>query len=59
HVLLYADRCIQCTRCVRFATEIAGVDDLGLVNRGEDAEITPYLEKTVESELVGSLDSIG
>jgi NADH-quinone oxidoreductase subunit G len=48
-------RCIQCTRCVRFATEIAGVDDLGLVNRGEDAEITTYLEKTVESELTGNL----
>ncbi|NOX94939.1 MAG: NADH-quinone oxidoreductase subunit G, partial [Alphaproteobacteria bacterium] len=48
-------RCIQCTRCVRFATEIAGVDDLGLVNRGEDAEITTYLEKAVESELTGNL----
>lgn len=48
-------RCIQCTRCVRFATEIAGVDDLGLVNRGEDAEITTYLEKAVASELTGNL----
>ncbi|HPE31144.1 MAG TPA: NADH-quinone oxidoreductase subunit NuoG, partial [Parvularculaceae bacterium] len=48
-------RCIQCTRCVRFATEIAGVDDLGLVNRGEDAEITTYLEKAIESELTGNL----
>jgi NADH-quinone oxidoreductase subunit G len=48
-------RCIQCTRCVRFATEIAGVDDLGLVNRGEDAEITTYLEKAVMSELTGNL----
>ncbi|HXI88187.1 MAG TPA: NADH-quinone oxidoreductase subunit NuoG, partial [Parvularculaceae bacterium] len=48
-------RCIQCTRCVRFATEIAGVDDLGLINRGEDAEITTYLEKAVESELTGNL----
>ena len=48
-------RCIQCTRCVRFATEIAGVDDLGLVNRGENAEITTYLEKSVESELTGNL----
>ena len=48
-------RCIQCTRCVRFATEIAGVDDLGLVNRGEDAQITTYLEKAVESELTGNL----
>ncbi|MEM9618098.1 MAG: NADH-quinone oxidoreductase subunit NuoG [Pseudomonadota bacterium] len=48
-------RCIQCTRCVRFATEIGGVDDLGLVNRGENAEITTYLEKAVESELTGNL----
>ncbi len=48
-------RCIQCTRCVRFATEIAGVDNLGLVNRGEDAEITTYLEKAVMSELTGNL----
>ncbi len=48
-------RCIQCTRCVRFATEVAGVDDLGLVNRGENAEITTYLEKAVASELTGNL----
>jgi NADH-quinone oxidoreductase subunit G len=51
-------RCIQCTRCVRFATEVAGVDDLGLVNRGENAEITTYLEKAVESELTGNLIDI-
>jgi NADH-quinone oxidoreductase subunit G len=51
----FMTRCIQCTRCVRFATEIAGVDDLGLVNRGENAEITTYLEKAVESELTGNL----
>ncbi|MEM6649849.1 MAG: NADH-quinone oxidoreductase subunit NuoG [Pseudomonadota bacterium] len=48
-------RCIQCTRCVRFATEVAGVNDLGLVNRGEDAQITTYLEKAVGSELSGNL----
>ncbi len=48
-------RCIQCTRCVRFATEIAGVDDLGLINRGENAEITTYLERAIDSELVGNL----
>ncbi|MEO0398915.1 MAG: NADH-quinone oxidoreductase subunit NuoG [Pseudomonadota bacterium] len=48
-------RCIQCTRCVRFATEVAGVDDMGLVNRGENAEITTYLEKAVASELTGNL----
>jgi NADH-quinone oxidoreductase subunit G len=50
-------RCIQCTRCVRFATEIAGVEEMGLVNRGEHAEITT-LEKAVESELAGNLVDI-
>ncbi|TQV79102.1 NADH-quinone oxidoreductase subunit NuoG [Denitrobaculum tricleocarpae] len=47
-------RCIQCTRCVRFSTEIAGVEEIGLVNRGEHAEITT-LEKAVDSELSGNL----
>ncbi|GAB5469039.1 MAG: NADH-quinone oxidoreductase subunit NuoG [Rhodospirillales bacterium] len=47
-------RCIQCTRCVRFATEIAGVEEVGLVNRGEHAEITT-LEQAVNSELSGNL----
>ena len=48
-------RCIHCTRCVRFSTEVAGVDDLGLLGRGENAEITTYLEKTIESELSGNV----
>jgi len=48
-------RCIQCTRCVRFATEIAGVSDLGATGRGEDMEITTYLEKAIESELSGNV----
>lgn len=48
-------RCIHCTRCVRFSTEVAGVDDIGLLGRGENAEITTYLEKTVESELSGNV----
>ncbi len=48
-------RCIQCTRCVRFITEVAGVSELGLVNRGEDAEITPYLERALTSELQGNI----
>ena len=48
-------RCIQCTRCVRFATEVAGVPELGMISRGEDAEITPYLENAVTSELSGNL----
>ncbi|MGO1117616.1 NADH-quinone oxidoreductase subunit NuoG [Rhodovibrionaceae bacterium A322] len=47
-------RCIQCTRCVRFSTEIAGVEEMGLVNRGEHAEITT-LEKAINSELSGNL----
>ena len=47
-------RCIQCTRCVRFATEVAGVEEIGLVNRGEHAEITT-LEQAVDSELSGNL----
>ena len=44
-------RCIHCTRCVRFATEIAGVPELGAIGRGENMEITTYLEKTLASEL--------
>ncbi len=48
-------RCIQCTRCVRFASEVAGVDEIGLANRGEDAEITTYLEKALTSELSGNV----
>jgi len=48
-------RCIQCTRCVRFATEICGVDDIGATGRGEDMEITTYLEKAFASELSGNV----
>jgi len=44
-------RCIHCTRCVRFATEVAGVPELGAIGRGETMEITTYLEKTLASEL--------
>ena len=44
-------RCIHCTRCVRFATEVAGVTEIGAIGRGEDMEITTYLEKSMESEL--------
>ncbi|HEY5047682.1 MAG TPA: NADH-quinone oxidoreductase subunit NuoG [Rhizomicrobium sp.] len=47
-------RCIQCTRCIRFATEVAGVPDLGATGRGEDMEITTYLEKAFSSELSGN-----
>ncbi|MEO0799001.1 MAG: NADH-quinone oxidoreductase subunit NuoG [Pseudomonadota bacterium] len=44
-------RCIQCTRCVRFMTEVAGVEELGAIGRGEDMEITTYLENGMMSEL--------
>tara|TARA_B100000029_G_scaffold443859_1_gene463213 strand:- start:1131 stop:3161 length:2031 start_codon:yes stop_codon:yes gene_type:complete len=44
-------RCIHCTRCVRFATEVAGVPELGAIGRGEDMQITTYLEKSMESEM--------
>ena len=44
-------RCIHCTRCIRFATEVAGVEELGAIGRGEDMQITTYLEKSMESEL--------
>ena len=48
-------RCIHCTRCVRFATEVAGVDDMGALGRGENMEITTYLEKALASELSGNV----
>ncbi|MDJ0929704.1 NADH-quinone oxidoreductase subunit NuoG [Breoghania sp.] len=48
-------RCIHCTRCVRFTTEVAGVSELGLIGRGEDAEITTYLEAALSSELQGNV----
>ena len=44
-------RCIHCTRCVRYMTEVAGVEELGLISRGEDAEITTYLENGIMSEM--------
>ena len=48
-------RCIHCTRCVRFATEVAGVPELGAIGRGEDMQITTYLEQSVQSELSGNV----
>ncbi len=48
-------RCIHCTRCVRFTTEVAGISELGLIGRGEDAEITTYLEHAMTSELQGNV----
>ncbi len=52
------NRCIHCTRCIRFSTEIAGVPDIGAVGRGEKMEITTYVEKAVASELSGNLIDI-
>ncbi|RAH97646.1 NADH-quinone oxidoreductase subunit G [Acuticoccus sediminis] len=49
------NRCIQCTRCVRFVTEVAGVPDLGAIGRGEDMEITTYLETAMRSEIQGNV----
>ncbi len=54
----FMTRCIQCTRCVRFVTEVAGVPDIGMISRGEDAEITTYLEKAVDSELSGNVNDL-
>ncbi|MGZ5850399.1 MAG: NADH-quinone oxidoreductase subunit NuoG, partial [Methyloceanibacter sp.] len=51
----FMTRCIHCTRCVRFMTEIAGVEELGAIGRGEDMEITTYLEHGMLSELSGNV----
>ncbi|PZX27823.1 NADH:ubiquinone oxidoreductase complex I, chain G [Cupriavidus phytorum] len=48
-------RCIHCTRCVRFGQEVAGVMELGMLNRGEHSEITTFVGKTVDSELSGNM----
>jgi NADH-quinone oxidoreductase subunit G len=52
------NRCILCTRCVRFTTEICGVRELGATGRGEDVEITTYLESALTSELQGNLADV-
>jgi len=54
----FMTRCIQCTRCVRFSTEVAGVTEMGMISRGENAEITSYLEQAVSSELSGNLNDL-
>ena len=48
-------RCIQCTRCVRFITEVAGVPEIGLISRGEDVEITTYLDEAITCELSANI----
>jgi NADH-quinone oxidoreductase subunit G len=52
------NRCIHCTRCVRYMTEVAGVEELGLIGRGEDAEITTYLERGILSELSANVNDL-
>ena len=49
------NRCIHCTRCIRFATEVAGVEELGATGRGESMEVTTYVEHALSSELSGNL----
>src|SRR3954465_10273766 len=49
------NRCIHCTRCVRFTAEVAGTSDMGAIGRGEDMEITTYLETAMSSELQGNV----
>ncbi len=51
----FMTRCIQCTRCVRFMTEVAGVRELGAIGRGEDMEISTYLEQGLQSEMSGNI----
>jgi len=51
-------RCIQCTRCIRFSSEVAGVDEIGMLYRGEDSQITSYLERTITGELSGNLADV-
>jgi NADH-quinone oxidoreductase subunit G len=52
------NRCIQCTRCIRFSSEVAGVDEIGMLYRGEDSQITSYLEHAVSGELAGNLADV-
>ena len=57
-VKTFMTRCIQCTRCVRFISEVAGVPDIGMISRGESAEITTYLETNIDSELSGNVNDL-
>jgi NADH-quinone oxidoreductase subunit G len=51
-------RCIHCTRCVRFATDVAGIEEMGAVGRGENMSVTTYVEKALESEMSGNMIDI-
>jgi NADH-quinone oxidoreductase subunit G len=57
-VRTHMTRCIHCTRCIRFSADIAGVEEIGTIGRGEHMEISTYLEKTITSELSGNLIDI-
>ncbi|MFO7297269.1 MAG: NADH-quinone oxidoreductase subunit NuoG [Pseudomonadota bacterium] len=54
----FMNRCIHCTRCVRFMTEVAGVEELGAIGRGEDMEITTYLQRGILSELSANVNDL-
>ena len=54
----FMNRCIHCTRCVRFMTEVAGVEELGAISRGEDMEITTYLDRGILSELSANVNDL-
>lgn len=54
----FMTRCIHCTRCVRFMTEVAGVEELGAIGRGEDMEITTYLDRGILSELSANVNDL-
>ncbi|WP_341790351.1 NADH-quinone oxidoreductase subunit NuoG [Rickettsia endosymbiont of Polydrusus tereticollis] len=51
-------RCIQCTRCIRFANDIAGIEEMGAIHRGEHMEVTSYLEQSLDSEISGNMIDI-
>ena len=55
YIMFYPERCIHCMRCVRFATEIAGIEEIGAIGRGEDTRITTALDGVIESELSGNI----
>ena len=52
------NRCIHCTRCIRFANDIAGVKEIGMVDKGENAKITNYIKAAINSEFSGNLSDI-
>ncbi len=54
----FMNRCIHCTRCIRFMTEVAGVEELGAIGRGEDMEITTYLQRGILSELSANVNDL-